>query len=186
VSGTCVKNRGLTGRFLFFLPRSFNRKIGNDQSDHRIFPPAHSIRRFRVPKVICRAVAKEVPVKLKMRTPLVLLGIAGLTVACGHRRLNVMYTGDQTLMTVGYSADRSQSIFRANDEAQEYCRRRHQTVVFVKEDTLYQGRYREDVTAGARTAGRVAGAVGVPRAAAASRALSSPTDYKTTFEFTCK
>jgi hypothetical protein len=125
-------------------------------------------------------------VKLRMGTPLVLLGIVGLTVACGHRRLNVMYTADQTLMTIGYSADRSQSIFRANDEAQQYCQRRRQTVVFVKEETVYQGRYREDVTAGARTAGRVAGALGSPTAAAASRALSSPTDYKTTFEFQCK
>jgi hypothetical protein len=32
----------------------------------------------------------------------------------------------------------------------------------------------------------VADAVGKPRAAGASRALSSPTDYKTTFEFLCK
>jgi hypothetical protein len=97
-----------------------------------------------------------------------------------------MYTEQQTLVTIGYSADRSQSIFRANDEAQLYCQRRRQTVVFVKEETIYQGRYREDVTAGARTAGRVAGALGSSKAAAASRALSSPTDYKTTFEFTCK
>lgn len=124
---------------------------------------------------------------LRNATPLVVLGIVGLAMAaCGHRRLNVMYTEQQTLVTIGYSADRSQSIFRANDEAQLYCQRRRQTVVFVKEDTVYQGRYREDVTAGARTAGRVAGALGSSKAAAASRALSSPTDYKTTFEFTCK
>jgi hypothetical protein len=97
-----------------------------------------------------------------------------------------MYTSQQTLMTIGYSADRSQSIFRANNEAQLYCDRRRQTVLFVNEETIYQGRYREDVTAGARTAGRVAGALGSPKAAAASRALSSPTDYKTTFEFLCK
>jgi len=106
--------------------------------------------------------------------------------ACGHRRLNVMNTPDQTLMAIGYSADRSQSIFRANNDAQTFCERRHQTVTFVKQDTIYQGRYAENVTAGARTAGRVAGALGNSKAAAASGALSSPTDYKTTFEFLCK
>jgi len=125
-------------------------------------------------------------VKLRVGTPLLTLGIVCLLAACGHRRLNVMYTPQQTLMTIGYSADRSQSIFRANNEAQLYCQRRDQTVAFVKEETIYQGRYREDVTAGARTAGRVAGALGSPKAASASRALSSPTDYKTTFEFLCK
>ena len=124
--------------------------------------------------------------KLRVGTPLVMVGIVCLTVACGHRRLNVMYTPQQTLMTIGYSADRSQSIFRANNEAQLYCQRRDQIVAFVNEETIYQGRYREDVTAGARTAGRVAGALGSPKTAAASRALSSPTDYKTTFEFECK
>ena len=56
----------------------------------------------------------------------------------------------------------------------------------LNEETIYQGRYNEDVTAGVRTAGRVAGALGSPRASAASRALSSPTDYKTTFEFLCR
>jgi len=115
------------------------------------------------------------------------LTILGLAIAaCGPRRLNVMNTPDQTLMAVGYSADRSQSIFKANDDAQTYCERRHQTVMLVKQDTIYQGRYSEDVTAGARTVGRVAGALGSSKAAAASGALSSPTDYKTTFEFLCK
>jgi len=106
--------------------------------------------------------------------------------ACGPRRLNVMTTPEQTLMAIGYSADRSDSIFKANNDAQTYCERRHQTVSFVKQDTIYQGRYPENVTAGARTAGRVAGALGGSQAAAASRALSSPTDYQTTFEFLCK
>jgi len=125
--------------------------------------------------------------RVRVATPVVLLGILSLAVAaCGHRRLNVMYTPQQTLMTIGYSADRSQSIFRADNEAQQYCQRRHQAVVFLKQDTIYQGRYNEDVTAGARTAGRVAGALGSSKAAAASRALSSPTDYKTTFEFLCR
>ena len=120
-------------------------------------------------------------------TPAVLFGILGLFVAaCGHRRLNVMYTPQQTLITIGYSADRSQSIFRADNEAQLYCQRKDQAVVFLKQETIYQGRYNEEVTAGARTAGRVAGALGSSKAAAASRALSSPTDYKTTFEFLCK
>jgi hypothetical protein len=142
---------------------------------------------FSVTTVIYRALAKEVLMILRRATPVVLLGILGLGVAaCGHRRLNVMYTSQQTLVTVGYSADRSQSIFRADNEAQLYCQRQDQTVVFVKEDTIYQGRYNEDVTAGARTAGRVAGALGSSKAAAASRALSSPTDYKTTFEFLCR
>lgn len=115
------------------------------------------------------------------------LGILGLGMtACGPRRLNVMQTTQQTMITIGYSADRSQSIFRADNEAQLYCERKNQDVVFLQQDTIYQGRYREDVTAGARTAGRVAGALGSPRTAAASRALSSPTDYKTTFEFLCR
>jgi len=126
-------------------------------------------------------------VTLKAAKPLVLMSILGLALAaCGPRRLNVMYTPQQTLMTIGYSADRSQSIFRADNEAQLYCQRRDLTVVSLKEETGYQGRYDEDITAGARTAGRVAGALGSPRAAAASRALSSPTDYKTTFEFLCQ
>ena len=83
---------------------------------------------------------KEVLVKLRVGTPLLTLGIVCLLAACGHRRLNVMYTPQQTLMTIGYSADRSQSIFRANNEAQLYCQRRDQTVAFVKEETIYQGR----------------------------------------------
>src|SRR5262249_33231029 len=120
-------------------------------------------------------------------TVALLLGILGLSLAaCGRRRLNVMQTPEQTLMTIGYSADRSQSIFRANNEAQLYCERREQDVVMLKQDTVYQGRYDEDVTTAARTAGRVAGALGSSKAARASQALSSPTDYKTTFEFLCK
>ena len=115
------------------------------------------------------------------------LSILGLgTTACGPRRLNVMHTAQQTLVTIGYSADRSQSVFRADREAQEYCERRKEGVVFLKQDTLYQGQYNEEVTQAGRVAGRVAGALGNSKAAAASRALSSPTDYKTTFEFLCK
>ena len=110
------------------------------------------------------------------------LGSAG----CGQRRLNVMLTPDQTLVALGYSADRSRSILRANDEAQLYCERQEMAVLFLEQDTLYQGRYNEDVTAATRTAGRVAGALGSSEAAQASRALSSPTDYKTTFEFLCQ
>jgi hypothetical protein len=97
-----------------------------------------------------------------------------------------MQTPEQTLVTIGYSADRSQSIFRADNEAQLFCERRDKTVVFLKQDTVYQGHYDEEVTAAGRVAGRVAGALGSSKAAAASRALSSPTDYKTTFEFLCK
>ena len=124
---------------------------------------------------------------LKVATRVVLLSVLTLALAaCGGRRLNVMYTPQQTLLTIGYSADRSQSIFRADNEAQLYCQRRHLTVMALNEETIYQGRYNEDVTAGVRTAGRVAGALGSPRASAASRALSSPTDYKTTFEFLCR
>jgi hypothetical protein len=122
--------------------------------------------------------------RFKVAIALTILGIG--VAACGPRRLNVMQTTQQTLITIGYSADRSQSIFRADHEAQLYCERRNQDVVFLKQDTIYQGRYNEDLTAGARTAGRVAGALGSPRTAAASRALSSPTDYKTTFEFLCR
>jgi hypothetical protein len=117
----------------------------------------------------------------------ILLIILGLTaVACGPRRLNVMQTSSQTLITVGYSADRSRSIFTADNEAQLYCARREKDVVFIKQDTVYQGHYDEEVTSAGRVAGRVAGALGSPRTAEASRALSSPTDYKTTFEFLCK
>src|SRR5262245_46789494 len=83
-----------------------------------------------------------------------LLAVLGMC-ACGPRRLNVVHTVQETLMTVGYSADRSQSIFRANNEAQVYCERRKKDVLFIKQDTVYQGRYDEDVTATARTAGRV-------------------------------
>ena len=116
-----------------------------------------------------------------------LLGLLGFGMsACGPRRLNVVHTIQQTLVTVGYSADRSQSIFSADNEAQIYCERQNKAVVFLKQDIVYQGRYNEDVTAAARTAGRVAGALGSSEAAAASRALSSPTDYKTTFEFLCR
>jgi hypothetical protein len=116
-----------------------------------------------------------------------MLGTLVLAIAsCGPRRLNVMSTPQQTLVTVGYSAERSSSIFKADNEAQLYCDRRNQIVVYLKQDTIYQGHYDEEVTTAARTAGRVAGALGSPRTAQASRALSSPTDYKTTFEFLCK
>ena len=116
-----------------------------------------------------------------------LLGILGFgAAACGPRRLNVMQTPDQTLMTVGYSAERSQSIFRAENEAQLYCQRKERTVVLLKEDTVYQGHYNEEVTSAARAAGRVADALGNRETGRASRALSSPTDYKTTFEFLCR
>src|SRR5436309_15686459 len=80
---------------------------------------------------------------------LAILGVG--MAACGPRRLNVMATPDQKLMAIGYSADRSDSIFRANNDAQMYCERRRQTVSFVKQDTIYQGRYAENLTAGART-----------------------------------
>jgi hypothetical protein len=116
-----------------------------------------------------------------------LLTILGLSAAaCGPRRLNVMQTQQQTLITIGYSADRSRSIFRADNEAQLYCERRDKDVVFLKQDTIYQGHYDEEVTSAGRVAGRVAGALGSSKAAEASQALSSPTDYKTTFEFVCK
>lgn len=116
-----------------------------------------------------------------------LLGILSLGMAaCGPRRLNVMQTPEQTLVTVGYSADRSRSILRAENEAQEYCQRREATVILLKQDTLYQGHYDEEVTSAGRVAGRVADALGKSDAARASRALSSPTDYKTTLEFLCR
>ena len=127
---------------------------------------------------------QNAPIRVFGRVAL-LLALLGIS-ACGQRRLNVVHTVQETLVTVGYSADRSQSIFRADNEAQMYCQRRKKDVLFIKQDTVYQGRYDEDVTATARTAGRVAGALGSSKAAAATRALSSPTDYKTTFEFNCK
>ena len=115
-----------------------------------------------------------------------MLGLLGLLTGCGPRRLNVMQTTEQNWIAVGYSAERSGSILRANDDAQSFCERRRQAVVFIKQDTVYQGHYSEDVTQAARTAGRVAGALGSSQGARAGRALSSPTDYKTTFEFLCK
>jgi hypothetical protein len=97
-----------------------------------------------------------------------------------------MLTPEQNLIAVGYSAERSGSVLKANNDAQEYCDRRKKAVVFIKQDTAYQGQYNEDVTAVARTAGRVAGALGSSKGAQAGGALSSSTDYKTTFEFVCK
>jgi len=111
--------------------------------------------------------------------------VSSLLGACGPRRLNVMQTPQKSLIAVGYSAERSDSILRANNDAQSYCSRQKQTVVFLHQDTVYQGQYDEDVTAAARTAGRVAGALGSLKGAQAGRALSSSTDYKTTFEFSC-
>jgi hypothetical protein len=115
------------------------------------------------------------------------VGILGLGMfACGgKRRLNVMQTPQQTLVTEGYSADRSQSVFRANNEAQEYCHRLERNVVLIGQETTYQGQYPENVTSAARTAGRVADALGSSRTGNATRSLSSPTDYKTTMEFKC-
>src|SRR5262245_34479501 len=69
--------------------------------------------------------------------------------ACGPRRLNAMSTPRETLMAIGYSADLSDSTFKANNDAQMYCERRRQTVSFLKQDTIYEGRYAENVTAGA-------------------------------------
>ena len=119
-------------------------------------------------------------------TVVFMLGLLGLVASCGPRRLNVMQTADQNWIAVGYSAERSGSILRANDDAQLFCERQKKAVVFIKQDTVYQGHYNEDVTQAARTAGRVAGALGSSQGARAGRALSSPTDYKTTFEFLCK
>jgi hypothetical protein len=119
-------------------------------------------------------------------TTILLLGFLGLTAACGGRRVNVMRTPEQNLMAIGYSSDRSGSILRANDDAQLYCERQKKDVMYIKQDTLYQGQYDEDVTAAAKTAGRVAGALGSVKGARAGRVLSSPTDYKTTFEFACR
>src|SRR5689334_5479577 len=82
---------------------------------------------------------------------LVILGLS-LT-GCGPRRLNVVHTTQQTMLTVGYSANRSSSIFRADNEAQLYCERQRQEVVLLNEETIYQGHYSEDVTEAARTAG---------------------------------
>jgi hypothetical protein len=119
-------------------------------------------------------------------TTILLLGFLGLAAACGGRRVNVMRTPEENLLAIGYSADRSGSILNANDDAHLYCERQKKDVVFIKQDTVYQGQYDEDVTAAARTAGRVAGALGSVKGARTGRVLSSPTDYKTTFEFACR
>jgi hypothetical protein len=122
----------------------------------------------------------------RINLAVVLLVLVGLLAACGSRRLNVMQTPDENLIAVGYSAERSGSILRANNDAHEYCERKKKDVVFLKQDTAYQGQYDENVTAAARTAGRVAGALGSLKGAQASGALSSSTDYKTTIEFSCR
>ena len=123
---------------------------------------------------------------IKLRLGIATVVMLALLVACGPRRLNVMQTPQRNFAAVGYSSDRSDSIFKANNDAQEYCERRKKTVVLVEQNTIYQGQYGEDITSAARTAGRVAGALGSVKGAQAGRALSSPTDYKTTFEFTCE
>jgi len=125
------------------------------------------------------------PARLRWMSLLLLAALTEMVGGCGGRRLNVMQTPQKSLIAVGYSAERSESILRANNDAQLYCERRKQTVEFIHQDTVYQGQYDEDVNAIARTAGRVAGALGSPRGAQAGHALSSSTDYKTTFEFTC-
>ena len=122
----------------------------------------------------------------RINLAVVLLVLVSLLAACGSRRLNVMQTPDENLIAVGYSAERSGSILRANNDAHEYCERKKKDVVFLKQDTAYQGQYDENVTAAARTAGRVAGALGSVKGAQASGALSSSTDYKTTIEFSCR
>ena len=122
----------------------------------------------------------------RINLAVVLLVLVGLLAACGSRRLNVMQTPDENLIAVGYSAERSGAISRANNDAHEYCERKKREVVFLKQDTVYQGQYDENVTAAARTAGRVAGALGSVKGAQASGALSSSTDYKTTIEFSCR
>jgi hypothetical protein len=123
---------------------------------------------------------------LRRPSAIILLSLLGMLAACGSRRVNVMHTPEQNLIAVGYSADRSGSLLRANDDAQIYCERQKKDVVFIKQDTVYQGQYDENVTSAARTAGRVAGALGSAQGARAGRSLSSSTDYKTTFEFVCK
>src|SRR6476620_8268600 len=115
---------------------------------------------FRVPAVIYAPAIltkglmnmkrENAPIGLSASVALLLV-VLGMS-ACGPRRLNVVHTVQETLVTVGYSAERSQSIFRADNEAQMYCERRKKGVLFIKQDTLYQGRYDEDVTATARTA----------------------------------
>jgi hypothetical protein len=124
------------------------------------------------------------PASLKMVlfVGILCLGLMG----CGSRRLNVVQTTQQTLVSVGYSSDRSRSVFRADNDAQEYCERQGRGVLFIEQDTVYQGQYDEDITSAARAAGRVADALGSSEAARASGALSSPTDYKTTLEFRCQ
>lgn len=128
----------------------------------------------------------EVSMKAQKALAIAVFTSGLLLAGCGERRLNVVSTPERTLMATGYSADRSQSIFRASDEAQEYCERRESTVTLLIQETLYQGQYPEDITSAGQVAGRVAGALGSPEAAGASRALSSPTDYRTTFEFLCQ
>ena len=115
---------------------------------------------------------------------IIVLGMTGA--GCAPRRLNVMYTPQQTLMTTGYASERDGSILAAQHEAQRFCERQGRYVVAIKQDTVYQGSYDEQLSTVMKTAGRVAGIAGSPEGARAGRVLSAPTDYKTSFEFRCQ
>ncbi len=100
----------------------------------------------------------------------------------------VTYSPDHHLLTVGYDADRLDSIFRAQHEAQRYCWEfeNHQKMLTLNQSTIYQGRFDEQLTEAAKVAGRAGSVLGQPDVDKARQIMSSGTDYKTTVEFQCQ
>ena len=115
-------------------------------------------------------------------TGVVMLGIAGCASAPPH----VVATPRNTLLAVRYHANRSTAILRAHRDARRFCGEQGRVPMVLKEDTVYQGRYDETVNESAKIAGRVADIYGSSEGASLGRVLSSPTDYKSTVEFTCQ
>src|SRR5262245_11795261 len=102
-----------------FLHSSVAFRIPRKNSIDRFVPgvisASHDTQDYK--EVLMRLMEERLT-RLGLFLSLFILGIG--MAACGPRRLNVMSTPDQTLMAIGYSADRSDSIFKANNDAQMY------------------------------------------------------------------
>ena len=99
----------------------------------------------------------------------------------------VMGTPRQTLIVSDYDSDKSTSILKTEKTAEKYCRKIGRGVpVLVHQDTIYQGQYQESVNEAAKTAGEAAAVYGSVEGYTMGHLLSSPTDYRTTIEFTCQ
>jgi hypothetical protein len=115
---------------------------------------------------------------------LVLFGLVGCATTPGA---SIMYSPHGNLLAVGYDADRSESTLKTQRAAQQHCQQQgNQRIQLLSTVTVYQGRFDQTTTEAAKAAGDVAWVYGEWEAAQAGRALSSPTDYKTTIEFTCR